>query len=69
MKTTTEVARELGVKTWHIRHAYDAGYISKPPVFSGRFVFGDNDIATLRNYFSQTRKVQNDTPLEGILNF
>jgi len=65
MKTITQVATELGVKHWHIRHAFDAGYIDRPSTFGGRFVFGDDDIGTLKNYFS--RKVQHDTPIEDIL--
>lgn len=52
MKTISQVAKELNVKVWRIRHALDANYIDKPPMFGGRFVFADNDVASLKNYFS-----------------
>jgi hypothetical protein len=64
MRTITQVAAELGVRHWHIRHAFDAGYVDRPPIFSGRFVFNDDDIATLKSYFS--RKAINDSCLENI---
>ncbi len=66
MKTITQVANELNVKHWNIRHAIDGGYIDKPTCFSGRFVFGDDDIATLKNYFSR-KKETNARTLEEIL--
>ena len=53
MKTITQVSLELAVKPWHIRHALDAGYINKPPMFGGRLIFGDSDIAVLKTYFSR----------------
>ena len=67
MKTITQVATDLGVKHWHIRHALDAGYISKPPVFSGRFVFGDDDIATLKTYFSRKEAHEQTRTLDDLL--
>jgi hypothetical protein len=62
MQTITQVAAELGVKHWHIRHALDAGYINKPAAFAGRFVFQPEDVATLRTYF--TKKGANDTTID-----
>jgi hypothetical protein len=64
MKTITQVATELGVKQWHIRHA---GYISKPPLFSGRFVFGDADVAVLKSYFSRKEQHEQTTTVEDLL--
>jgi hypothetical protein len=65
MKTITEVASELGVKHWHIRHAFDAGHLDKPPIFSNRFVFTDNHVEDLKLYFS--RKEHDATTLAEIL--
>lgn len=64
MKTITQVAAELGVKHWHIRHAFDSGYIDKPTMFAGRFIFQDDDIATLQSYFA--RKAPNDTSIDQL---
>lgn len=58
MKTTQQVAAELGIKHWHIRHAIDGNYIDKPPVFAGRFIFDDAHIATLKTFFSQPLRQQ-----------
>ncbi len=66
MKTTNQVAVELGVKRWQIRHAYDAGYLDRPASFAGRLVYADADIANLKTYFS--RKEHDDTTLEDLLN-
>lgn len=60
MKTIQQVANELNVKYWHIRHAFDGGYVAKPTIFSGRFIFTDTDIQNLRTYFS-SRKETNDS--------
>lgn len=67
MKTITQVASELGVKHWHIRHCFDAGYVDKPTCFSGRFIFNDDDIATLKNYFSRRGNDEQVTSIEQFL--
>jgi hypothetical protein len=58
MKTITQVAGELGVRHWNIRHAFDGGYVERPTIFSGRFVFTPQDVENLRIYF--TRKETHD---------
>jgi predicted site-specific integrase-resolvase len=60
MKTIQQVANELGVKYWHIRHAFDGGYVEKPTIFSGRFVFTEQDVQNLRTYFSSRKETEND---------
>lgn len=60
MKTITQVANEIGVRFWRIRHALDCGYVEKPTMFSGRFIFTDEDVENLRTYFS--RKEESNDP-------
>ena len=56
MKTITQVASELKVKVWNIRAATGAGYITKPPMIAGRYMYDDKDIAAIRAYFCQRAK-------------
>lgn len=66
MKTITQVAHELGVQPWRIKHALDAGYIDRPPLFSGRRIFDEDTISQFKTYFA--RREQDAITLDELFN-
>lgn len=67
IKTISEVSSQLKVQNWHIRHVISAGYIDRPMMIGGRYVFDDQEITTLNNYFYR-KEPQNETTINEIFN-
>jgi hypothetical protein len=48
LRTTPQVARELGVPVWTIEHAIRDEQVEQPPHIGGVRAWGDDDVARLR---------------------
>lgn len=52
MMTLTEVAKLLDVAFYRIQYAIKAGHVAEPKVFAGRYMYTQEDIDRLRDYFN-----------------
>ena len=53
MMTMGQLAHQLGVKHWCIRHLIEAEYIDRPPEFAGNFLFTNEIIDTIKTFFQR----------------
>jgi len=48
--TITELARQLGIRSYQLRYAHEQGFLQEPQRIAGKRVYGQNAVEQARRY-------------------